>query len=126
MITDLMFLPQTKEKHAYFSIPRLFEGFEGKPISHIDAGHLHTVAISTENEVYTWGWGASGKQVVSTFKTNYSLGGLGHGDKRFQLMPKVIASLQGEPISQASAGTSDQIVSTHQSLGWKQTLVVKA
>ena len=48
--------------------------------------------------MYTWGWGAGGC--------------LGHGDMRYQLVPRLVTSLQGEDIVFASAG-------------WKHTLVIK-
>lgn len=66
-------------------------------MTNVSCGHLHTIATTEDNEVYTWGWGASGC--------------LGHGDRRFQLIPKAITSLQGEQILSVAAG-------------WKHTLVV--
>jgi len=49
--------------------------------------------------LYTWGWGAGGC--------------LGHGDKRYQLVPRLVTALQGEQMLFSAAG-------------WKHTLVVKA
>eukprot|EP01114_Cavostelium_apophysatum_P015328 TRINITY_DN4148_c0_g2_i2.p1 TRINITY_DN4148_c0_g2~~TRINITY_DN4148_c0_g2_i2.p1 ORF type:complete len:779 (+),score=239.68 TRINITY_DN4148_c0_g2_i2:397-2733(+) len=87
------------ERHHFHSIPRLLQGFEEKSIDTFSCGHLHTVAVTTDREVFTWGWGSSGC--------------LGHGDKRFQLVPKQVLNLSGEPVTTVSAG-------------WRHSLVVKA
>lgn len=98
------------------SIPRLVKGFEGTKVIYIACGQLHSAAVtglhyfyyllfrtnqnyhSETNQVFTWGWGAGGC--------------LGHGDMRYQLVPRLVTSLQGEDILSAAAG-------------WKHTLVIK-
>lgn len=70
----------SKDKHHYHSIPRalkvtifiievLFvensmifrsQGFEDKVVTSIAGGHLHTVAVTNDNQVFSWGWGSSG------------------------------------------------------------------
>jgi len=61
----------------------------GKKIIKITCGSLHNCALTDSGEVYTWGWGISGV--------------LGHGDRRFQLFPRVIGRLRGERIIHISA-----------------------
>jgi len=86
------------ERKQYNSTPRPLHGFNGIPIKHISCGHLHTVVVTQNDEVYSFGWGPSGC--------------LGHGDRRFQLVPKQIEAIKGEPIAITACG-------------WKHTLIVK-
>jgi len=86
----------SKDKHHFHSIPRLLMGFESKCITHIAAGNIHSIMVTKENEVFTWGWGSSGC--------------LGHGDRRFQLIPKEIINLQGESIVGVAAGHQHTLV----------------
>lgn len=85
-------------------------------VNHVGCGQLHSavvtgtsilffsrtysinIILSDKNQLYTWGWGAGGC--------------LGHGDMRYQLVPRLVTSLQGEDIIGAAAG-------------WKHTLVIK-
>jgi len=88
-----------KEAHLQNSIPRLVKGFDGTKVLFIACGQLHSAAVTENNQVFTWGWGAGGC--------------LGHGDMRYQLVPRLVTSLQGEDILSAAAG-------------WKHTLVIKS
>ncbi|KRX02820.1 Regulator of chromosome condensation 1/beta-lactamase-inhibitor protein II [Pseudocohnilembus persalinus] len=54
--------------------PELIENFKHIKIQSIDCGMKHCIANSTNNKVYTWGWGAKGQ--------------LGHGDLENQTSPK--------------------------------------
>lgn len=85
-----------KDTHLLNSIPRLVKGFEGLNITWIGCGQLHSAAITDSNQVYTWGWGSGGC--------------LGHGDMRYQLVPRLVASLQGEDIISAAAGMKHTLV----------------
>lgn len=50
-------------------MPRLVKGLMGKEILQIDCGDFHSVALSSEGKVYTWGGGG----------TAYNKGQCGHG-----------------------------------------------
>ena len=56
-------------------------GLDGVEIDQVACGFNHTVALSKQGEVYTWG---QGKQ-----------GALGHGDFEQQNVPKKVESLSG-------------------------------
>lgn len=79
----------TKDKIVH-ALPREVGGLEEKKVIEIACGHLHTLAVTDSNEIYSWGWGASGM--------------LGHGNRRFQLIPKNITPLAGEPTAAIAAG----------------------
>lgn len=61
------------------TIPRKFEGLQQR-IVRVACGHLFNIAVSQEGDIFTWGWGATGA--------------LGHGNRRFQLMPVQILRLK--------------------------------
>ena len=85
----------SKEKHNYHAIPRILQGFEGKPpIKQISCGHLHSIVVLENNDVYSFGWGPC----------------LGHGDRRFQLIPKQIMNVRGEPISFTACGMKHTLI----------------
>eukprot|EP01113_Clastostelium_recurvatum_P015278 TRINITY_DN1847_c0_g1_i2.p1 TRINITY_DN1847_c0_g1~~TRINITY_DN1847_c0_g1_i2.p1 ORF type:complete len:799 (-),score=177.11 TRINITY_DN1847_c0_g1_i2:50-2446(-) len=88
-----------KDSNLQQAMPQRVGGFQGQRVVFVACGQLHSVVITEDRGLYTWGWGSSGC--------------LGHGDKRFQLVPRLVTSLQGEDIA-------------HASCGWKHTLVVKA
>eukprot|EP01101_Sappina_pedata_P012161 TRINITY_DN8304_c0_g1_i1.p1 TRINITY_DN8304_c0_g1~~TRINITY_DN8304_c0_g1_i1.p1 ORF type:complete len:748 (-),score=160.17 TRINITY_DN8304_c0_g1_i1:83-2326(-) len=79
-----------KSKMYQNSTPRIVDGFATVEIRDIACGHLHSVALDSLNHVYTWGWGVNGQ--------------LGHGDRKFQLIPTQIAALKGVRVHKISAG----------------------
>eukprot|EP01133_Synstelium_polycarpum_P013067 gene13067-15368_t len=85
-----------REDHLKYSLPKLVKALENVRIRQIACGHLHTVVLSEENDVYTWGWGASGC--------------LGFGDKKFQLVPQRVPALSGEEISSISGGEKHTLI----------------
>ena len=89
-----------KERNLFHSNPRLLQGFQSdQKITQIACGHLHSVVILQNSQVYSFGWGTSGS--------------LGHGDRRYQLVPKQVLAIRGDSISNVSCG-------------WKHTLFVKS
>ncbi|KAM9965762.1 hypothetical protein ACTFIR_005936 [Dictyostelium discoideum] len=85
-----------RDNHFKYSIPIVVKSLETKKIKNVACGHLHTIVVTDENEVYQWGWGSSGA--------------LGLGNKRFQLVPQLITSLSGEEIASITAGEKHTIV----------------
>lgn len=89
---------QRAEKSAAMicATPRSLSGcFDGKHIAHVSCGHLHNLATARDGSVYSWGWG--------------SYGVLGHGNHRFQLVPKLIRRIGGERIVQTAAGAKHSL-----------------
>ncbi|KAK5578203.1 hypothetical protein RB653_003156 [Dictyostelium firmibasis] len=85
-----------RDNHFKYSMPIVVKSLENKKIKNVACGHLHTIVVTDENEVYQWGWGSSGA--------------LGLGNKRFQLVPQLITSLSGEEIASITAGEKHTIV----------------
>eukprot|EP00474_Spongospora_subterranea_P008941 CRZ09399.1 hypothetical protein [Spongospora subterranea] len=68
---------------------------DGDYIIGVDCGYYHTAAVSNNGRVYTWGWGGNW----------YSgCGGLGHGDTKSVLNPKMVEALSDINISQVRCG----------------------
>jgi RCC1 and BTB domain-containing protein len=74
--------------HSMQTRPKLIQNVE--KIQQVSCGHLHTLLLTTEAELLTFGWSSSGC--------------LGHGNNRYQLEPRVVQALQGEKVVQAVAG----------------------
>jgi E3 ubiquitin-protein ligase HERC2 len=66
------------------------------PVSHVDCGGAHTAAVTASGEVYTWGLGGQW--------WSWTLGGLGHGDRNSQAMPKQVAALEGIRVVKVACG----------------------
>lgn len=64
----------------------------------IACGNLHNVALTEEGDVYSWGWGIQGA--------------LGHGNRNFQHVPRVLAKLRGERLVLLVAGAHSNFVGT--------------
>jgi hypothetical protein len=90
---------ETGEKGKGYSnsTPVLLSSIGNVKVKQLSCGHLHNVAISNSNQCYTWGWGAGGC--------------LGHGDHRYQLVPKLVLGIHGALASSAA--------------GWQHTLLVR-
>eukprot|EP00298_Acanthocystis_sp_HF-20_P012413 c19874_g1_i1.p1 GENE.c19874_g1_i1~~c19874_g1_i1.p1 ORF type:complete len:923 (+),score=410.30 c19874_g1_i1:48-2816(+) len=72
--------------------PKMIPGLHDQDIIQIECGHRHTVALSSEGSVFTWGHGGSGQ--------------LGHGDTSFQSAPRLVEALKKVPIALIAAGGS--------------------
>jgi alpha-tubulin suppressor-like RCC1 family protein len=103
--------------------PRVPDALQGVTVDAIACGSLHSLAIvraidsgsaaaaasaaragdaldvkqdpQDPQQVLSWGWGSSGS--------------LGHGDRRFQLVPKQVFSFAGIPFSRVAAGAKHSI-----------------
>lgn len=80
--------------------PRVPEALQNLKVDAIACGSLHSIAVvrhSAEGapSLLTWGWGSSGC--------------LGHGDRRFQLVPKEVFALAGTQFSHVAAGSKHTI-----------------
>eukprot|EP00005_Dracoamoeba_jomungandri_P003344 CAMPEP_0174255280 /NCGR_PEP_ID=MMETSP0439-20130205/4627_1 /TAXON_ID=0 /ORGANISM="Stereomyxa ramosa, Strain Chinc5" /LENGTH=558 /DNA_ID=CAMNT_0015337397 /DNA_START=161 /DNA_END=1838 /DNA_ORIENTATION=+ len=70
--------------------PVKLECLADEEVVDISCGTFHTVALTSNGNVFTWGNGTKGK--------------LGHGDEEEQLYPKLVESLVIETVTQVSCG----------------------
>ena len=79
-------------------LPKKVEAFAGQHVVAVWAGGGHSLAITADGAVCSWGYGAAGR--------------LGHGDAQNQLLPKKIEALAGQRVVTVSAGGSHSIALT--------------
>jgi len=72
--------------------------FDGLKVVKVSCGDLHSIVLCATGEIYTFGWGLNGA--------------LGHGDRRFQHFPRLVAKLKGEKILCVDASSHSTIVAT--------------
>lgn len=80
--------------------PKLVEALSGKKLTKVSCGSFHTIVMSSDWEVFSFGRG--------------SMGRLGHGDSDDQLIPKQIDSLVGLQVADVSCGQCHSIALTVQ------------
>jgi alpha-tubulin suppressor-like RCC1 family protein len=61
------------------AVPRLIEALSGVAVKHVAAGEYHSMVLTRDGDVFTWGWGRFGE--------------LGHGNTDQQLVPKRVEGL---------------------------------
>ena len=71
-------------------LPKTIEAFAGQRVVTVSAGYEHSLAITADGAVWSWGLGVFGK--------------LGHGDQQRQLLPKKVEALAGQRVIAVSAG----------------------
>jgi len=79
-------------------LPKKVEAFAGQRVVAVSAGHSHSIAITADGAVWSWGGGSYGK--------------LGHGDSQEQLLPKKIEAFAGQRVVGVSAGGSHSLAIT--------------
>ena len=79
-------------------LPKKAEAFAGQRVIAVSAGEHHSIALTADGAVWSWGFGACGK--------------LGHGDEHSPLLPKKIEALAGQRIVAVSAGVRHSIALT--------------
>ena len=71
-------------------LPKKIEAFAGQHVVSVSAGDGHSIALTADGAVWSWGGGDYGK--------------LGHGDRQWQLLPKKVEALAGRRVVAVSAG----------------------
>jgi RCC1 and BTB domain-containing protein len=71
--------------------PTYVDALRGVGVRQIACGSGHTVVLTTEGEVYTWGRGDDGR--------------LGHGDNGWKYVPRITQSLSGHIVVQVTCGS---------------------
>lgn len=83
-------LGQGTEKDAKFNKPVLVDYFtkREKKVVDVAVGEFHTIALTEDGSVYTWGYG--GKTGFFNWMYTQEVGALGHGDKKHHFAPKKV------------------------------------
>ena len=66
-------------------LPKKVEALAGQRVLAVSAGVIHSLALTADGAVWSWGWGG--------------LGQLGHGNRQDQLLPKKIEAFAGHSAS---------------------------
>ncbi|TYZ64576.1 hypothetical protein PybrP1_001487 [[Pythium] brassicae (nom. inval.)] len=80
-------LGDTSDQHR----PVLVDALQERRIVQIACGSGHTVVLTEEGEVFTWGRGDDGR--------------LGHGDNGWKFVPRLVEELRGRNIRQVTCGS---------------------
>ena len=70
--------------------PKKIEAFVGQRVIAVSAGPVHSLALTADGSVWSWGWGGEGR--------------LGHGDEENQLLPKKVEAFAARRVVAVSAG----------------------
>ena len=84
--------------------PKKVEAFASQRVVAVSAGGGHSLALTADGAVCSWGWGAYGK--------------LGHGDGQDQLLPKKVEALAGQRVVAVSAGLRHSLALTADGAVW--------
>ena len=79
-------------------LPKKIEAFAGQRVVAVSAGAYHSLALTADAAVWSWGFGVFGK--------------LGHGDEETQLLPKKVEAFAGRRVVAVSAGREHSLATT--------------
>jgi len=85
-------------------LPKKIEALAGQRVVAVAAGHYHSLAITADGAVWSWGYGYRGK--------------LGHGDQQMQLLPKKVEAFTDQHVVALSAGQFHSIAITADGSAW--------
>jgi len=85
-------------------LPKKIEAFAGRRVVAVSAGVYHSLAITADGAVWSWGDGAAGM--------------LGHGDEQIQLLPKKVEAFAGRCVVAVSAGEYHSLAITADGSAW--------
>ena len=85
-------------------LPKKVEAFAGQRVVAVSAGYDHSLAITADGAVWSWGEGGYGQ--------------LGHGDEQDEHLPKKIEALAGQRVIAASGGTKHSLALTADGAVW--------
>ena len=88
MESDLGRLGHGDQQHQL--LPKKVEAFAGQRVVAVSAGDFHSLALTADGAVWSWGYGGHGR--------------LGHGDEQNQLLPKKIEAIAGQCIVRRCVG----------------------
>jgi len=85
-------------------LPKKTEALAGQHVVAVSAGERHSIAITADGALWSWGMGGFGK--------------LGHGDRQHQLLPKKVEAFTGRRVVAVSAGESHSFAITADGAVW--------
>ena len=85
-------------------LPKKVEAFTGRRVVAVSAGDFHSLAVTADGAVWSWGSGGFGR--------------LGHGDEQNRLLPKKVDALTGQRVVAVSAGGVHNLVITADGAVW--------
>jgi len=85
-------------------LPKKIEAFAGQRVVAVSAGSGHSIAVTADGAVWSWGDGYAGK--------------LGHGDQQSQLLPKKVEALAEKRVVAVSAGFAHSLAITTDGAVW--------
>ena len=93
------------ESNIKFNAPKLVKALAKKNVVDIALGEYHTIALTDDGNVYTWGY--AGKKGYFNWMYSQEVGALGHGDKESLFVPKKVQFFQdnGLKVQQIAAGS---------------------
>ena len=85
-------------------LPKNIEALAGRRVVAVSAGFAHSLALTADGAVCSWGRGGNGK--------------LGHGDTQNQLLPKKVEVFAGRRVVAVSAGLRHSLANTADGSVW--------
>ena len=85
-------------------LPKKVEAFAGQRVIAVLAGERHSLALTADGAVWSWGQGGGGH--------------LGHGDARDRLLPKKVEAFAGQRVVAVSAGAYHSLALTADGAVW--------
>ena len=79
-------------------LPKKVDAFAGQRVVAVSAGYFHSLAVTADGAVWSWGFGLFGK--------------LGHGDEQHQLLPKKVEAFAGQRVIALAAGACHSLATT--------------
>ena len=79
-------------------LPKKLEALAGRRVVAVSAALVHSLALTADGAVWSWGGGSNGK--------------LGHGDEQNQLLPKKVEAFADQRVVAASAGARRSLALT--------------
>ncbi|XP_059167595.1 uncharacterized protein LOC131949741 [Physella acuta] len=90
-------------RHVY-KRPMLLETLQPETVIALDCGHYHSLALTSDNQVYSWGWGVHGQ--------------LGHGNPEDCLIPTHVRFLLSLSVVKIAGGYAHSLVLTEPGDVW--------
>ena len=92
------------EDSIHFTKPKLVQGFKDQKVKDVAMGEYHTLALTEDGNVWTWGYG--GKKGFFNWMYTQEVGALGHGNVEPTFVPKKVSFFQekGLKVLKISAG----------------------
>ncbi|GFO46551.1 X-linked retinitis pigmentosa GTPase regulator-like protein [Plakobranchus ocellatus] len=90
-------------RHVYRR-PMLVEGLQLETVVSVQCGHYHSLALTEDHQVYSWGWGVHGQ--------------LGHGNPEDCLIPTHVRYLMNKGVVKVAAGYAHSLALTESGDVW--------